>query len=136
MYEVIEHTADIGLRLRAATLDLLFAEAGRALMGLLFQEGGEVFPVLNHTVQLESADRNTLLVDWLNELLYLASARHLVFVQFDVRLTDNRLVAQIRGETADPARHTPDHEIKAITYHKLKVEQEGQGWMAEVILDI
>ena len=136
MYEIIEHTADIGLRIRAATLNQLFVEAARALMGLLLEDLHQVKPVERHSIQLEGKDRANLLVDWLSELLYLYSTRRLILIQFDVQVTDNGLVAEARGEKPDPARHTPDLDIKAVTYHGLKLKQDDQGWMAEVILDI
>ena len=75
--------------------------------------------------------------DWLRELLFRFDSRHLLFSRFDVRVEEDGLEARIRGEPLDPARHSLDHEVKAITYHGLRVEQEpGGGWLAEVIVDI
>jgi SHS2 domain-containing protein len=77
-----------------------------------------------------------LLFDWLNELLYAFETEKLLLAVFDLQLHDNQLTATCRGEPMDPARHQMDHEVKAITYHGLRVEHTTEGWDAEVIVDI
>ncbi|MCS6975399.1 MAG: archease [Gemmatales bacterium] len=136
MFEVFEHTADVGLRIRAADLNTLFAEAGRALFSLIVENLDAVRPATEVTFHLQGQDLEYLLFDWLNELLYCFETQHLVFSQFKVDVTPTGLAAVARGERFDPARHQPDHEVKAITYHGLRVKQEEHGWLAEVIVDI
>lgn len=136
MFEVFEHTADVGLRIRAADLNELFAEAGRALFALIVENPEAIRPVTEVTFHLQGQDLEYLLFDWLNELLYCFETQHLVFKDFRVEVTANGLTAQARGERFDPERHKPDHEVKAITYHGLRVKQEEKGWLAEVIVDI
>jgi SHS2 domain-containing protein len=136
MYEVFEHTADIGLRVRAPDLNALFAEAGRGLFSLIVENLDEVQPQQELTVRLAGEDRELLLFDWLNELLFQFDAHHLVFSRFQVAVDEGGLTATVAGEPVDPARHRLDHEVKAITYHGLKVAQEPGGWVAEVIVDI
>jgi SHS2 domain-containing protein len=80
--------------------------------------------------------KDFLLVDWLAELLFLFDTRRLLLNEFDITIDANGLSGRGRGETFDPTRHRLDHEVKAITYHGLKVEQTGQRWLAEVIVDI
>ena len=135
-YEFFEHTADLGLRIRADTLELLLEEAARALFAAIVVNLDQVREV--DTIQFEiEADRpDDLLRDWLAELLYVFHADHRLFAHFEVRLEGDRLEATARGEPIDPARHELDAEIKAITYHGLKVEREGNGWLAEVIVDL
>ena len=87
-------------------------------------------------VAVEGTDREYLLFDWLRELLFRFDAEHLLLARFDVAVTDTGLTATAWGEPIDPARHVLSHEIKAITYHGLRVEPEGDGWIAEVIVDI
>jgi SHS2 domain-containing protein len=77
-----------------------------------------------------------LLFDWLNELLYVYDVRRLLFCRFEVEFGPSGLVATAHGEPIDPERHALDHEVKAITYHGLKLEQHGGHWLAEVIVDI
>ncbi len=77
-----------------------------------------------------------MLFDWLTELLYIFETERLVLAQFSVRLTAAGLSAVVRGEPLDTTRQVFAHEVKAITYHGLKVEQTASGWQAEVIVDI
>jgi SHS2 domain-containing protein len=137
MYETFEHTADLGLRIRAVDLDQLFAEAGRGLFSLIIANLDDVRRVEEVSLGVVGAELDYLLFDWLNELLYLFETRRLVLVEFNVRVTESSVKATARGEPFDPVRHHAEHEVKAITYHELKVEQEQNGgWLAEVIVDI
>ena len=77
-----------------------------------------------------------MLRDWLAELLYTFEVRRLVLAQFDVTIGTDGLKATARGEPIDPERHQLDMEVKAITWHGLKVVRDGDGWLAEVIVDI
>ena len=136
MHEVFEHTADLGLRVRAADLNTLFAEGAQALFETIVPDLASVRPDQKVEIVLTGDDRAYLLVDWLKELLYHFDARHLLFGKFEVHVGDNGLAGAAWGEPLDPARHVLDHEVKAITYHGLRVEETAEGWMAEVIVDI
>ncbi|MGE5195527.1 MAG: archease [Deltaproteobacteria bacterium] len=136
MYEIFEHTADLGLRVRAPTLSELMADAGRGLFAMVVEDPASVQAVVTREFHISGSDRTYLLFDWLNELLYVCDTQRLAFSQFDVQMTADGLAATARGEPLDPARHRLTHEIKAITYHGLKVEQTDEGWLAEVIVDI
>jgi SHS2 domain-containing protein len=136
MYELFEHTADLGLRVRAADLNTLFAEAAACLFSAVLEDVGTVRPVQSVTVELGGTDREFLLFDWLRELLLKCDEDHLVFGRFEVQVRDDGLTGRAWGEPIDPARHLLAHEVKAITYHELKVVREGDGWLAEVIVDI
>ena len=136
MYEVFEHTADLGLRVRAPDLDTLFTEAAQGLFALIVENLEDVRPVRQMTFHIKGQDREYLLFDWLNEILFTFDTEHLLLSQFTVRVGETGLEAEARGETLDPARHRLDHEVKAITYHGLKVKETAEGWLAEVIVDI
>ena len=136
MYETFEHTADIGLRVRAADLNGLFEDAGRALFSVIVTNLDSVEPVQEVPLRLSAARLDDLLFDWLAELLYTFDVRRLLLGEFHVELDDRRLTATARGEPIDPARHQLDMEVKAITYHGLKLERDGEGWLAEVIVDL
>lgn len=136
MYEVFEHTADLGLRVKAADLPELFAEAGRGLFSVIVDNLQDVQPREERTFALEEEDRAFLFFDWLNELLYCFESEHVLLCAFEVDLDGGRLTATARGEPVDESRHHLAHEVKAITYHRLKVEQTDSGWLAEVIVDI
>lgn len=136
MFETFEHTADLGLRARAADLDALFAETARALFSAIVDDVSTVRPERKIDVRLDSDEREYLLFDWLNELLYQSETQHLVFGRCEVQISETGLEASAWGEPRDPDRHGVGHEVKAITYHGLKVEQTNDGWLAEVIVDI
>jgi SHS2 domain-containing protein len=136
MYETFEHTADIGLRARAAELDRLFEDAARALFSVIVANPESIQPVQQVEFCLSGTHYDDLLFDWLAELLYTCDTRRLVFNQFHVHLNDDGLTATARGEPIERKRHALDKEVKAITYHGLKVERDDGGWLAEVIVDI
>ena len=136
MYELFEHTADVGLRARAESLDDLFAEAARALFSVIVANLEEVRPRESLDFAIAAAPPDEMLRDWLAELLYTFEVRRLVLAQFDVTIGADGLKATAQGEPIDPERHQLDMEVKAITWHGLKVVREGEGWLAEVIVDI
>jgi SHS2 domain-containing protein len=144
VYEVFEHTADLGLRVEAPDLERLFAEAARALSDVLVEDLETVRPVQTMTIRLEGRlagglegdALGDLMLDWLNEVLYLFETRHVLLSVFDVTMTDRGLEAIARGELHDETRHHLDHEVKAITYHGLAVRRAETGWRAEIIVDI
>jgi SHS2 domain-containing protein len=134
--EVFEHTADLGLRIRAATLESLFAEAGAALFSVLVANPDSVACVQEKTFHVPGREHDYLLFDWLSELLYTFETERLLLANFDVQIDEHGLHALCRGEPIDRQRHDLDHEVKAITYHELKVRATDAGWLAEVIVDI
>lgn len=138
MHEVFEHTADIGLRIQAATLEELFSEAAAGLFLLIVENLDDVRQTEEVEIELprQGDAYDFLLFDWLNDLLYRFNAQRMLFANFDVHFADNSLRATAWGEPLDHARHRLEHEVKAITYHALKVAQETGGWIAEVIVDI
>jgi SHS2 domain-containing protein len=136
MYETFEHTADLGLRVRAPDLNTLFAEAAACVFSAIVEDLNTVQPLQRIDLAIEGADREYLLFDWLRELLYRFDSRHLLLSRFEVRVGEGGLAGSAWGEPLDAQRHALAHEVKAITYHGLKVEQTADGWLAEVIVDI
>jgi SHS2 domain-containing protein len=136
MYEYFEHTADLGIRVRAKDQNTLFQEAATALFAAIVDDLDTVRPDREIEVAVAGAERDYLLFDWLRELLYRFDAEHMLFAKFTVTVTETGLKGRAWGEPLDPTRHVLAHEVKAITYHELRVEQEGDEWVAEVIVDI
>jgi SHS2 domain-containing protein len=136
MYETFDHTADLGLRVRAADLPGLLVEAAQGLTSLIVANPGDVRPVERRTFRVEGTETDYLLFDWLNELLYAFEAERMLFARFEVKPDETGLTAEAWGEPADQERHQLEHEVKAITYHGLRVEQTPDGWLAELIVDI
>jgi len=136
MHETFEHTADLGLRIRAADLETLFVEAAQALFETIVADLTTVRPRQKLEVHVNQEDNEYLLFDWLRELLYHFDSEHLLLGRFDAQIKNGNLSGTAWGEPLDRSRHELEHEVKAITYHGLRVEQTGDGWLAEVIVDI
>jgi SHS2 domain-containing protein len=136
VYEVFDHTADLGLRILAPDLTGLFEEAVPALFSIIVANPETIRPVQEDVITVAGADVPMLFFDWLGELLHRFETRTLLLCRADVHTSDDRIEATVFGEVFDPARHRLDHEVKAVTYHQLRVEQQSSGWLAEVILDI
>ncbi len=132
--EEISHTAEIGLRVRAGSAARLFACAGEALFALVGATVDETSPPEERPVRLHAPDAENLLVDWLNELVYLYETTGLAFTTIDVSTwTPTGLEATVQGRrpTGPPRLH-----VKAVTYHELAVRPDGDGWLAQVTFDI
>jgi len=136
MHETFEHTADLGLRIRAADLETLFVEAAQALFETIVADLTTVRPRQKLEVHVNQEDYEYLLFDWLRELLYHFDSEHLLLGRFEVQIKNGNLSGTAWGEPLDRSRHELEHEVKAITYHGLRVEQTADGWLAEVIVDI
>ncbi len=135
-YRPLAHTADLAWRLGGKDLPELFENAGRALSATLtdlrFVRRRET-----REVRLASSDREALLVDWLNYLLYLFDIDGFLGRDFRVvQLTPEHLEARVTGETFDDARHPAKTAVKAATFHQLSIAPQGDGWQATVVLDL
>jgi len=134
-YTVMEHMGDLRLSLRAPTLGALFEVAGEALFDNLADGEVNLAPVA--CVRLAAADGEALLVDWLNELVYLHSVGGWLLRRFRVTMDGPTVLkAEVEGERFDTTRHQVRLEVKAATFHRLSLHFEGGEWRAEVILDL
>src|SRR5271157_1291144 len=135
-FEVLEHPADIGFRAFGGTLPDLFAHSALAMLSIS-SDLGAVQPKGEYPLAVESGDRESLLVDWLNEVLYWFDGKRVAFRDFRVtQLRETAIEAVGVGEPRDAARHGARLIVKAVTYHQLKIERRGGLWVAEVYLDI
>jgi SHS2 domain-containing protein len=135
-YRQIPHTADLAWRLWGENLPKLFENAGRALSATLTDLR---FLRLRETrqISLESGDREALLVDWLNHLLYLFDIDGFLGRDFQVALlTSEHLEARVAGEIFDASRHPSKTAVKAATFHHLQIVPDKGGWRAIVVLDL
>ena len=137
MFETFDHTADLGLRVRAGDLNALFAEAGLALMSILVEDAASVRPTRRVEIDLPADEVEYLMFDWLRAILYHFEVDQMLVARCEVRVGPSAgLHAVLEGEAFDPSRHELSREVKAITYHDLRVEETEDGWLAEVIVDI
>lgn len=135
-YRLLEHTADMGIEARAASLDALFVCAARGLREVLFGRACPVKAREQLKVELQAADREELLVAWLGEILFLVEQRGFFPAVFQVEeLGDHLLKASLVGEYQRRGL-SPLREVKAVTYHRLLVQKKGDGWQARVYLDL
>ena len=136
-YEIVEHTADVGLRVFGKDLKELFSNAAYGLFDLIVADLGTIRPEQAVSLTVEAEDVEDLFADWLRELLYLCNAERWLFSKFEVLDSDSkRLKARCWGESYDASRHAWEMEIKAVTVHRLRVERVEAGWRAQVIFDI
>jgi SHS2 domain-containing protein len=133
-YELIEHTADVGVKAYGKTVAEAFEHAAEGMFDIITDES-MINPVGQYDIQLEAPDLEQLLVDWLSKLLFLNDAQDLVFGKFQVTLTGNQLSASVFGEKYDTKKHGMGVEIKAVTYHMLQV-QEKNPIFVQVLFDI
>ncbi|MHC4958909.1 MAG: archease [Planctomycetota bacterium] len=136
MHETFEHTADLGLRIRAGDVAELLAEAGCALMEVLVLDPDARGADTAERIAVEADGAPDLLFDWLSELLYLFCTKRFVAREYELSATETSVTATVRGWRFDPDRDRGGNEVKAITYHRLRAEETADGWLAEVILDI
>lgn len=127
----LEHTADWALEVWAPDLTSLLAEAARGmyrLMGVVLADGARQ----RRRIELTAADRESLLVDFLAELLYLAESEGLAFDVLELEAAEDWLRAKLEG--APMRSHTKD--IKAVTYHHLKVRDTARGVETRIVFDV
>ena len=143
-FEVINHTADMGIKAYGKDLAELFINAAYGMASLI-TDLEKVSPKDSEDISLEAENREELLVSWLNEIIYLFASKNMLFSKFEVSEIDEKhLRAKIFGEKLDTTRHQIETEFKAATYHGLKISKlkrdnstfpEGT-LQAEVIFDI
>jgi SHS2 domain-containing protein len=137
-FETFEHTADLGLRVFGTGLTDVFQTAGAALFDVIVANRNEINDLESESVALTAESAEDLLLEWLNELIFLSETQHRLYTRFEIAVDETgcRLVGTIGGERIDPARHVLDHEVKAATRHELSLRFQDEVWVAEVILDI
>jgi SHS2 domain-containing protein len=132
-HEIIDHASEVCLRIRAASMSELLAEAGRALAEIQLRKSGGAPAPKWRDIEVSASDRAALLAEWLNELIFLGETEAWVPVQFEVaRATDTS--ARVRASGMSLAR-VPGL-VKAATLHGLRVDEIPGGLEGEVILDV
>jgi SHS2 domain-containing protein len=141
-FEILEHTADIGLRVQADSLTALFAAAVLALQSISL-DAALVEPQNRYELSASGEDLEALLVNWLNEIIFFLDGRRVALGRIEVAALelepskDFEIHAAAWGEPLDAVRHPMHLVVKAATYHQLKiVRHEETGWTAEIFLDI
>jgi len=134
-FEIIEHTADVGIKAYGTSVKEAFANAARGLFSLI-TELDDVEEVEYRDIEVTAPDRESLLVEWLNELIYLFDVENIIFRRFDItRLSDTQMRVRSYGEKVDSSKHKLKTGVKAATYHMLRIDR-GNGCRVEVLFDI
>ncbi len=134
-FEIIDHTADVGLVAYGADVSEVFANAAKGLFSLI-TELNDVREVVRREIELTAPDQESLLVSWLNELIFLFDTEYLLFKRFDIiRISQTELKAAGYGEKVDSSRHEIKIGVKAATYHMLQIDR-NDGVKARIIFDI
>ena len=135
-FRILDHTADVALEAHGQDLPQLFSNAARGMFSIIsFLKS--IQPTQRIPIAVTADCIEDLLVAWLSELLYLFSIQQILFCRFEIiEIDDCHLQATVLGEPVDLSRHELSTEIKAVTYHDLKLQKLDQGWQVKVLFDI
>ncbi|HXY53977.1 MAG TPA: archease [Nitrospirota bacterium] len=134
-FETFEHEADIGIRGFGNSMEEAFENAAVAMYSVMVNIDA-VYPREKRTFSVSAADRELLLVEWLNALLATSDIERLIFSKFDVNIEGTMLTGAAWGETLDRDRHEPRVEVKGATYYLLSVKEENGAYTAQCVVDV
>jgi len=135
-FEIIDHTADVGVIVYGVDIKQLFSNAALALFSLI-TEPESIGEQLQRHIEVVSEDIDSLLVEWLNELIYFFDGEHLLFNKFTIEsLSSNQLKATCYGEEFNPLKHRIKMGVKAATYHMLRINKNDCGYEVQIIFDV
>ena len=135
-FEVLDHTADIGLIIYGEDLKALFEHAGQAFFHLI-TDLRKVRSRIERRIEIGKEDLERLMVDWLSELLYLLDVESLLFKGFEVEsVGEDGLKAVVKGEPFQEGVHVIKKVVKAVTYHQIEVRKKNGRWRARIIFDL
>ena len=132
MYEWRDHTAEVELHIEAPTAEDVFREAVAAFAELVNGEAADDGDEIERTIRLNASDHGSLLVHWVEELVYFADAQRFIPIRVaSLQLGEAALDALVVGVTGSPRPL-----LKAVTYHGLEFSRRGDGWYARLVLDV
>jgi SHS2 domain-containing protein len=132
----MDPTADCGIQVFGEDLKALFENAGLALFDLI-ADIGLVKSGFDYPIQVSGSDWPDLMVNWLRELLYVWAGKELLVKEIEVtELLEYRLSATLHVDAYNAGKHRLNHEIKAVTYHRIQVTNMPTGWEAIVVFDV
>ena len=135
-FEILEHTADVGIRAFGETLPEIFENAALALQSIALDPAG-IEPRLSYALAATGEDPESLLVNWLNEVVYHLDGKRIAMARFHVQtITPTTVAGQAWGEPRESKRHPTRLVVKAATYHQLRIRKDQGRWVAEVYLDV
>jgi len=139
MFELFEHKADVGVRGRGESLAQAFAECAKAMFSVMV-ELESVKAKEEVEVKVEAQDKEQLLVNFLNELLYLRDVKEMLFKGFDLYIIEGgenwQLGGKALGEKINKEKHSIKGDVKAASFHQLKVSKGKGGFVAQCVVDV
>lgn len=141
-FELVDHTADIGLKIYGKTKEELFINAARGMFYLV--TGSLVTPINDksltkyYTIESQASNITDLIVNWLNDLLYIHVTEFVIFDDYIIHnMTEEMITAQAEAIKIKDSPNQVLQEIKAVTYHNLCIYQNQNGrWVANIVFDI
>ena len=131
-FQEIEHTADRAFRVTGHDMASLLENAARAMRALNGPKAASE-PSATRQIEVEGVDRESLLVNWLNEVLYLEQVHQVICEHFHIEDVQNN---HLRARVETRERYRSDSHIKAVTFHNLKIRETAEGLEAEVVVDV
>ena len=136
-FQILEHTADVGIRAEAVDLPGVFEQATLGLLDIVGTWAPGAAAAEQVDLEVEADDLGALLVDWLGEVIWLGDSRDAVVTSIDLDdVTERRAAGRLGIAPRDEAAYEGGTQVKAITYHRLAVEQTDDGWSATVYVDV
>jgi SHS2 domain-containing protein len=133
-FEEVPHTADVKIRIHARTLEELFSDACEALMTVMY--GPSRKGIMKREIFVTSSDIDSLLLDFLSEILFISDVEGIVFSKAVVHIAGQNLSAELEGETFSKKMHAKGTEVKGISYSGLTVRHDANGYMVDIVFDV
>lgn len=135
-YEILDHTADISVKIYAASLKDIFIQSSVAMMDLICNID-KVKPMKSFNIKVSGISNEQLLVNWLQEILYLHEVRNFLFCKFIINsIKDGVITGSAIGEKLDSSRHELMNHIKAVTYSNMDIKKEHGRYITRIVFDI
>lgn len=135
-FELLEHPADVGFRAWGNSVEEAFANSAHALVSIIL-DPSEIAVARHVALTAQGSDLESLLVNFLDEVLYYVETRSMAFSSFSVSLAEpGKVHCDAAGEPRSSQKHPARVSVKAVTYHQLRVSKVGETWIAEVFVDV
>lgn len=138
-FEIIDHTADIGIVAYGKTKREVFINAAKGMFEIIAGENRDLKENFYDKIKLEAKSLEDLLIAWLNELLYISEVKLVILNKFKIKeLSDGQIKAEVGGTKINHLSVRVKREVKAVTYHRLEIKKDEESglWRAQVIFDI
>ncbi|MBU0761248.1 MAG: archease [Nanoarchaeota archaeon] len=132
-YKFLPHVADIKFRAKGRTLNKTFENAALAVSDILL-ERKKIKRKLKKEISIKGNDKESLLYNFLEEMIYLLDAENFVVASAEVRIRKNTLKATLSGDAAE--NYKAINHIKAATYAEMHVKKTAKGWEVQAVLDV